>query len=281
MNKSMRIALTAMFTLTVGSSWAQQSNEPFIPDADRPEAGKWIPVPPELTSGEFTYDFYWYQRGREARENEEISAQALSDESADLKDVFSEPLGLQLSYETTPEILKLAERATTDAHRANKKVKDVYKRTRPFAQFNDASLKPETDEEEAGTYSFPSGHSSRGWMYAFVLATIAPEKAESLFQRAHMYAKNRLICGHHWRTDIDASLMLSAGIFATIVSTAAFQEQMTKARQEYLNITTGVREMKASRLSADNGQTYTISGTPATDSSKGIIIKNGQKIVVK
>lgn len=143
------------------------------------------------------------------------------------------------------------------------------------------SLKPEEDEEEAGTYSYPSGHSARGWMSAFVFATIAPELAEKLYARAREYAMNRVICGHHWKTDIDASLMLSAGLFATIVCTDEYQAQLVKARAEYRMLMEGPTGVRQSTIVAHPAatQAYTVSGTPATENSRGIVIQNGQKAV--
>ena len=77
---------------------------------------------------------------------------ALYDESAPLLDVFAPVLGIELSYEKTPEILKLAECATNDVHKANTVVKNHYQRIRPFATFKEPSLKPWTDEDEAAVY---------------------------------------------------------------------------------------------------------------------------------
>ncbi len=78
---------------------------------------------------------------------------ALEDESAHLGDVFSQAIGINLSRENTPEIMLLAERATSDVQSANVLIKNHYQRVRPFAQFKEPSLKPWTDEEEASTYS--------------------------------------------------------------------------------------------------------------------------------
>ena len=179
--------------------------------------------------------------------------------------------------------MMLVERAVSDAHAANKKVKDHIKRTRPFAQFKEPSLKPEEDEEEAGTYSYPSGHSSRGWMYALTLATVAPEHAEMLLYRARIYALNRVICGHHWKSDTDASMLLAAGIFATIVCTDEYQAQLAKARAEYKQLkeeAAGVPQATAAHHAAPT-PAYTVDGTPANDTTRGIIIQNGQKTLRK
>lgn len=277
-----KLFLMAMAIVTVSSVWAQFPDG-YLTNETRPDAIAWLPEPPKLTGADFTYDFYYYQWGRELRETG-VGELALYDESAPLEDVFGPALGLEMSSTTTPEIMLLVERAVSDAHAANKKVKNVIKRTRPFAQFKEPSLKPEEDEEEAGTYSYPSGHSSRGWMYALILATVAPEHAEMLFYRARIYALNRVICGHHWKTDTDASLMLAAGIFATIVSTDEYQAQLKKAREEYARlkgVQTAVPEATVVQHPAAQARAYTTNGAPATDTTRGVIIQNGQKSVRK
>lgn len=134
---------------------------------------------------------------------------------------------------------------------------------------------------EANTFSYPSGHSSRGWMSALVLATVDPEKAEELFLRARLYALNRVICGHHWKTDIDASMMLSTGLFATIVCTEEYQAQLVKARAEYNAIKSGT-DAKAPKVEhRTSGPAYAIDGTQATEATHGIVIQNGQKTIWK
>ena len=278
-----KLFLMAVAIITVTSVWGQKYPDGYLTDETRPNGLAWLPYPPKLTGAAFTYDFYYYQWGREMRENEEVSEQALYDESAALDDVYEGVLGVKLTNETTPEIITLLQRAVSDAHAANTKVKNEYKRVRPFAQFKEPSLKPWEDEEEASSYSYPSGHSTRGWISALVLATVAPEFAEELFARAHLYALNRVICGHHWKTDIDASLMLASGIFASIVCTDAYQEQLKKARAEYQQIKnggTGVKQAIVVQHPATS-QVYTVNGTPAAESSHGIIIQNGQKTIRK
>ena len=237
--------------------------------------------PPSLTSGEFAYDFYHYQMGRTLREIDGVSEQAIFDEAAKLYQVFDESvIGFNLSYETTPEILLLCERAVTDAMKGNTTVKKKFQRIRPFATFHDPSLKPETDDEEAKTFSYPSGHSTRGYMFALVLCTVMPEKTSEIMDRAQYYAYNRVICGHHWKSDTDASLLLCSALFANVVATEAFQQQLQKARAEYQNLKSGaanVPQAKTVEHPAASSQAYTTNGTPATAGSRGVIIQNGRK----
>lgn len=78
-----------------------------------------------MVSGEFANDFYFYQWGKTQREGI-TGEQALWDESAELYQVFSDAMGITLSYSDTPEILLLAEASTSDAYAANKKAKNYY-----------------------------------------------------------------------------------------------------------------------------------------------------------
>ena len=182
MKKLFLMAVIAIATVT--NAWGQNFPDGFLTSETYPSYD-FIFAPPSLTSGEFAYDFYHYQMGRTLREIDGVSEQAISDEAAQLYQVFDESvIGFNLSYETTPEILLLCERAVTDAMKGNTTVKKKFQRIRPFATFHDLSLKPETDDEEAKTFSYPSGHSTRGYMFALVLCTVMPEKTSEILDRA-------------------------------------------------------------------------------------------------
>ena len=102
------------------------------------------------------------------------------------------------------------------AHLANKVAKDYFKRPRPFVYFHEPSISPERDEEQSKGYSYPSGHASRGWVYAMTLALVNPDSTYALLNRAQEYAIGRVICGHHYKSDIDTSLMLAATIMGAL-----------------------------------------------------------------
>ena len=271
---------------TIGA-WAQYPS-PYLTDDTRPNGTKWIPEPPSPLSGAFANDYYYYQWGKSQREGD-TGQRALSDESEKLYVVFSESLGIEMSPTATPEIYLLVESAVTDAQRANKKVKNHYQRRRPFASFNEPSLKPEEDAHEASSFSYPSGHSTRAWMYALVLSTVAPERTEFLMERACEFSLNRVICGHHWKSDIDASLMLTSGIFANVVISDAFQAQLKKARAEYLKTKNGSSttdiQNSADMMPAQkkDAAVYNLQGQPVPRSSarSGIYLQDGRKVMIK
>lgn len=162
-------------------------------------------------------------------------------------------------------------------------VKEKYQRTRPFATFKEESLKPWTDDEEAKTLSYPSGHSSRGYMFAFALCTVAPQYTTEIMERAQQYALNRVICGHHWKTDTDASLLLAATLFANVVCTDEYQAQLKKAREEYKNLIAGTPiEAPSAEAATRTAAIYDMNGRQLNEKpNNGVYIQSGQKFISK
>ena len=282
--KKLFLTIVAAF-LATSSVWAQYPDG-FLTDETRPTQYDFVKAPPLLTSGAFAYDFYYYQWGRGQRDSTGVSEQALSDEAAELFSVYGESncIGINLSRETTPEIILLCERAATDAHKANTTVKNKYQRTRPFATFKEESLKPWTDDEEAKTLSYPSGHSSRGYMFALALCTVAPAYTTEIMLRAQQYALNRVICGHHWKSDTDASLLLAATMFANVVCTDEYQAQLKKARAEYQSLTGGGTHVEAptNNAASRSAAIYDMQGRQLNAKpDNGVYIQNGQKFIGK
>jgi acid phosphatase (class A) len=283
MKKTLFVALLAV----VVSTAAAQRPHPdgYLTTPQTVEDYDFIAIPPALTAPSFFNDFVYYQYGRDLRADEQVSQQALQDERQELYLVYQHSTKVLLSPETTPEILLLCERAVSDAHKANTLVKNKFQRVRPFATFKEPSLKPWEDEEEASTYSYPSGHSSRGYIFAFALCAIAPECTPTIMTRAQLYAFNRVVCGHHWKSDTDTSLLLAAATFAKVVCTDDFQEQLKKARAEYQQlVNSGATQAPGLRADEVRHQAaiYDMLGRRVQEpSASGIYIQDGRKTAVK
>ncbi len=278
MKKTLLTLFMAVAAFTNG--WGQDYPQGYLADGVDPAKLDFIKAPEPITSGAFAYDFYYYHWGLEQRKEEGVSDKALYDEATELYLVFGqqETIGITLTPETTPEIILLCERAVTDVQLANSIVKNKYQRRRPFATFNEPSLKPEDDEKEALTYSYPSGHSTRGYMYALTLCALIPSQTPQIMLRAQEYALNRVICGHHWKSDTDAALLLASAMFANVVCTDEFQAQLAKARKEYQQVATNVAAARSE--TAQSAAIYDLQGRKVTSVlHPGVYIQQGRKIV--
>ena len=266
--------------------WAQYP-DPFFTDETRPNPLYYLYEPPvnsKTPEGEFYNDWWFYEWGKTEREY----SYAVWDEDAELMSeeelgVFNDVIGIEIG-DKAPEIILLAQRAVSDVVRANKVAKNHFQRVRPFAFYEEPSIASEKDEHLAQTWSYPSGHTARGWMFGLVLASIAPERAEAIAVRANAFAMNRVICGHHWKSDIDAAKIEASVLFAAITGTPEYQEQLKKARAEYLKIAypdepASVRERLSERSKAV-GHYYDMLGRKLESlPAHAPYIHNGKKIV--
>ena len=209
--------------------------DPFLTDETRPDGTLFLPEPPEETDPAFCNDFYFYQWGKKQRETD-FGKQAKLDGPMELFEAFSDAFGMTIHPGLTPEIDRLAGGAGSDAHRANKRAKNFFQRKRPFVQFGEPSLVPETEEEEAKDYSYPSGHATRGYVYAMTLSLIEPDSANVLMKRAYNYALGRVVAGYHYKSDIDASAILAASVMGALAGSDEFRKQLEKAKKEYAQL---------------------------------------------
>ena len=194
-----------------------------------------LPEPPSETSEKFAKDIKEYKSGKEEREKKNIREEVLREDETSIFALFSSVLGLKVSKENTPEIYKLAKTAINDASFAAAKGKEHFKRTKPYVYFHEESLtsKGDGDNFNDKKNSYPSGHSTRGWMLALVLANIASEHSAALLKCAEQYATYRVIMGRHWKSDIDAGRKLAVTLYAKEVASPEYQQQVLKAKSEY------------------------------------------------
>jgi len=108
-------------------------------------------------------------------------------------------------------------------------MKNFYKRPRPYQA--DPTLHPvckTTDQPN----SYPSGHAIVGYLEAFTLAELVPEKREAILARANDSAHDRLVCGVHYPSDVAASRQVALVAFGYILGTPRFQTELAAARVE-------------------------------------------------
>ena len=154
-------------------------------------------------------------------------------------------------------------------------------RKRPYARFNEPTLVPEQEESHRTNGSYPSGHTILGWSAALLLMEINPEAADTLMARGYMYGESRVIAGYHWQSDVDAARLAASVAYAKLHTSDRFLEQMAAARKEFAEKkASGVKTVIDDRKEI-NGRAYTLSGLPADETTKGIIIQDNKKYLRK
>jgi acid phosphatase (class A) len=225
-----------MMMMTAVCASAQSKPEPYFSPRELPNMLKWCPAPPDTIGAAFTYDIMQYMWGKQMRLNKERADIAIRDAVYSLECIaqeFSEPFGLKISEEETPEIYKLLRDAKATFENISGFPKFYYRRKRPFMRFNEPTLAPQYEPELRRNGSYPSGHTIFGWGSALILSEINPERADTILARGMMYGESRVIVGAHWQSDVDAGRLAASAAYARMHTSERFLEQMRLAQQEF------------------------------------------------
>ena len=203
----------------------------YLGPDELPNSRAFLPGPPTAGSTALAADEDVYASTRKLRDSPRW---ILATRDADLSfpnaaQAFSCTLGMTISQESTPHLNMLIRRVRADASRANDNAKSLYKRRRPYIAHGDASCTPKEKHKDD---SYPSGHSSIGWAWALVLAEIAPDRADAIFARGLSFGESRVICGVHWKSDIEAGRVVGASAVSRLHTNPTFRTQLELARKE-------------------------------------------------
>ncbi len=146
--------------------------------------------------------------------------------------LFACALGVTISREATPHLVRLLRRSLADASNAGRAAKDHWQRGRPFVRNAAPVCTPGDVPRMAGSASYPSGHTAIGWTWALALVELAPERADLLLQRGRAFGESRLVCNVHWHSDIVEGERVGAATFARLQASPAFRADMAAAHDE-------------------------------------------------
>jgi acid phosphatase (class A) len=129
-----------------------------------------------------------------------------------------------------PRVEKLAQRVEDDVRIYVRAVKDHFRRLRPYEI--ESRLEP-CMENVKGDLSYPSGHSAYGWAMAYLLAKLAPERSQALEKRAAEFARQRMVCGVHFPSDLAAGKRAARLVVDELEKNREFQSELGAAASEY------------------------------------------------
>ena len=238
----MRRLLTAFLLLST-CLWSARAQEVYLAPEDLPDLIQCLPAPPVKGSPAFKYDIQRYRWGKQQRKDPDRAAMARRDAVwtyEALLGELSEPFGLAISAEATPQIWTLMETSLKTMDPIRVAPKAYFHRIRPFEYFKEPTLTGE-DDELRGEGSYPSGHTLRGWLSALLLAEVNPAAANAIYARAWAYGESRVIAGAHWQSDVDVTRGAASICYSRLQTCAAFRAQMELAQDEFRRLvaTTG------------------------------------------
>lgn len=193
-----------------------------------------LPPPPAPDSGALAADLEANRKGLAMRGTPRFT-QATEDANLSFPraaGAFSCALGAPVTEADTPHLYVLLRRVLSDAGYATSGAKGRYKRPRPFLVNKEPTCTPSDERDLATQGSYPSGHASAGWAWALVLAEIAPDRAEAIFERGRAFGQSRVVCNVHWQADVNEGRILGAATVARLHGDAAFLSDVQASKKE-------------------------------------------------
>lgn len=206
----------------------------YLERSQLPDSLALLPPPPAPGSAAETADVEAHRRGQvhKGKARWDMGLREAELKFPEAASAFSCALDLPITQEQTPHLYTLLRRTMADAGLASYKAKDNYQRQRPFARFNEDICAPKEAAHLSKDGAYPSGHAAFGWAWALVLTSLSPERGNTLLQRGRAFGENRVICGVHWQSDVDAGFLVGAATVARLQAHPVFLAQADLARGE-------------------------------------------------
>ncbi len=230
------LLFTALLLTSAQYIFAQEDYPPYYLTIEQvSNSTELLPPPPNDSTARWAYDVERYEWGKSLRDTPRgtLAASDAELDDAGLTAAFSEAFGIEITKETTPAVYRLITGMREDAgDLATRHAKNHYQRTRPYIRFNEDTCVPEAQAGLAGNGSYPSGHTSKAWATALILAELNPERQDEILQRGYEMGQSRVICGYHYQSDVDAGRITGATIVARLHADPLFTKHLNNAKKE-------------------------------------------------
>jgi acid phosphatase (class A) len=128
-----------------------------------------------------------------------------------------------------PALERLAEQVEDDVRLHVRAAKERFRRLRPYEI--EPRLEPCIGGVQ-GDLSYPSGHAAFGYSMALLLALMVPERTGQLQTRAEEFARQRMVCGVHFRSDLRAGRQAAEWLLADLAAVPSFRNEVRAATRE-------------------------------------------------
>ena len=128
-----------------------------------------------------------------------------------------------------PLLRALAEHVEDDTRPYVRAAKEKFRRLRPYEI--ESRLEP-CIANVRGDLSYPSGHADYGYVMAYLLRDMVPERDVQLMTRADAFARQRLMCGVHFRSDIEAGRKAARWLSSALSADPAYRHDANAAMAE-------------------------------------------------
>jgi acid phosphatase (class A) len=187
-----------------------------------------LPDPPANSSEQTRQELNYLLSLQHSRTAEDIRS------SLYMSSIFLTPsdIGRIIGYWVDPQKLSLTdslmEKVARDGNYFLWSIKFKYNRPRPFML--DAKIH---DLEESNAASYPSGHVTYAYIYAYIYEQLAPEFTDYFNSQAYDMSRARQIIGVHYPSDCEVSRIFARQFVDKLFRNKKFLEDFQHVRKEW------------------------------------------------
>lgn len=205
------IALTLSFFIVQGAKSAS-----FIDPASY-NIGAILPAPPKPGTEQSRIDTGYLKNARSTSTKEQIDrANAASQDSVF---DYSETIGNWFNSKNLPKTTALFDKVDRETKQAIELAKHHFGRGRPIYWLETGSI------EKSNGYSYPSGHTTRAFVWAILLSDAFPDKTKALHRQARQKAWYRVILGRHYPADVRAGKLYGKFLAEQFLKSPEFRKE--------------------------------------------------------
>jgi len=140
--------------------------------------------------------------------------------------IYRDVLGPWFTAENCPHAAAFFKQAASDAKFFSDRAKRHFRRARPSARDD---FKPFSSED---SFSYPSGHSTRGTLWAELLADMYPQQREALLARGRLIGYDRMLAGVHFPTDVYAGRIIGHAVAQKLLANVSVRAELDQVKAE-------------------------------------------------
>jgi acid phosphatase (class A) len=206
-------------------------------------------VPPAPQPGDARYEadrrIFRETRALAGSDRWRLAINDASERPEDMLRDFSGAAGLDLTTANAPRTTAFLLAAALVTAKVNDEAKATYQRKRPFLIDEGPICQPAS--EVINSYDYPSGHTTRAWTWATLLAELLPDHAAATLARGRAYGESRIVCGVHNASAVEAGRLSSASTLTAMEQGSRFQADFRAARAELMRLVRSSRTTARSR----------------------------------
>lgn len=227
------VAALICFALLVATP-LRSADIKYLTPATVPDGSLLLPAPPEPGSAEEREDSEMAFRVYSTRTPEDVALGKAENRFTVFG--FAKIAGPWFRPENCPKTAALFQQVESETRWATTDVKSHFKRPRPCnaepERFADPIETGKGKSSGPSSYSYPSGTTTRGTVFAFLAIELFPEKRDALIAKARAIGWLRIQGGVHYPLDVYAGRVWGQALARAFLASAEFQHDLAEAKAE-------------------------------------------------